>query len=216
MALELTGIQNFYEQIAQRDFSRDFQFRILRFGIDKYDRAIIGSGRSVYMTSATMPGIANQPKKAPYMGLDFNVPGAVSYPGSDSWEVTWRLPQDISLRNTFESWIYDIFSDETSTGNYNIPCPSSTIELAQLNNAGKVVKQIRLYGVFCKETGSIGYDITGSGEIVTFTSTMAYQYWRPIASDSYNSNTTSIDTITPVYDQYDARNANAGANCAVA
>lgn len=218
MPLTSTGIANFYDQIRQRDFSRKNQFRILKFGEEKYNSQIIGSGRSVYMVSAKVPGLENQTKQVPFMGVDFNVPGTNKYPGSDAWEVTFRLPQDISLRNVFEQWLYEIFSDETSRGNYGVPCPSSTIEIGLLNNAGNVVKQYRLIGVFCKAIGDIEYNLTDSGEIQEFNVTMAYQYWRPIGSDSAGGNQIGgvVDTITPTYDAYADQNSAANDNCATA
>ncbi len=214
MPLTKTGIANFYDQVRQRDFSRKHQFRILRFGADKYDREIVGNNHIVYMTTANVPGLENQVKQAPYMGVDFNVPGSIKYPDSGGWNVTFRLPQDYSLRNVFEAWLYDIFSDETSRGNYNVPCPSSTIEIGLLNNIGKVVKQYRLVGAFCSKLGEIGYDVTDSGDIVTFDATITYQYWRPVPTDSVSNVIGGPqDTITPVYDAYASRNAVTVDNC---
>lgn len=215
MPLTKTGIANFYDQIRQRDFSRKHQFRILKFGADKYDREIVGNSRIVYMTTASVPGLENQIKQVPYMGVDFNIPGSIKYPGSDGWQVTFRLPQDYSLRNTFEQWLYEIFSDETSRGEYNVPCPSSTVEIGLLNNAGKVIKQYRLVGAFCKSIGEIGYDVTDSGEVVTFDASIAYQYWRPVEGDSFTTGTSGVvDTITPVYESLSARNSTNNDNCA--
>ena len=205
MPLSRTGISNFYDQIVAHDLSRDFQFRVLRLGPDKYDANIVGNDKIVYMTTATLPGRTVANKTLSYMGLQFNVPGAASYPGSDSWSVQFRVPQDFGIRNTLEQWSFDTFSDETSRGDYHVPCPDHTIELGLLNNRGKVIRQYRLFGVYLRELGAIDYDVTGDGAERTFDAQFAYQYWRLVPPDAYTQGGGVQDTISPVYEAYEDR-----------
>jgi hypothetical protein len=136
----------------------------------------------VFMTTASLPTRTINNQAVPYMGLNFNVPGSVSYSGSDAWSVTFRCPQDYSIRDTLEAWQINIFDDETSTGDYSVPARDSVIHLALLNNAGTSIREYVLYGVYPTALGDVGYDVTGTGAPVTFTATLAYQYWRLVKS----------------------------------
>lgn len=176
MAIEVTGIQNFYEAAATTDFSRDFQFRILQLGPDSRSREF--QDRMVFLTTASLPNRTINNQTVPYMGLAFNVPGSVSYTGSESWAVTFRIPQDFSIRDTLERWQIDTFDDETSTGNYHVPKKDSVISMGLLNNAGDTIRIYTLYGVYVVALGDVAYDLKGSGAPMEFSATLAYQYWR--------------------------------------
>ncbi len=183
--IDLTGIQNFYDQARIGDFSRDFQFRIIQLGPNQFS-TLLGPSKLVYMTTATVPNRAINNQAVPFMGLSFNVPGSVSYPGSDGWAVTFRMPQDYSIRDTLETWQIGTFDDETSTGDYNIPGRDSVIELGLLNSAGNITRHYTLFGVYVVNLGDVAYDLTGGGTPLTFTATLAYQYWRLGSAISQN------------------------------
>lgn len=176
MPIEVTGIQNFYDAARTTDFSRDFQFRIIQLGSNQYTAEI--EPYIVFMTTATLPNRTINNQAVPYMGLSFNVPGSVSYTGSEAWAVTFRCPQDFSVRSTLERWQINTFDDETSSGDYSVPARDSVIHCALLNNAGTSIREYVLYGCYVAALGDIAYDVTGSGAPVTFQATLAYQYWR--------------------------------------
>lgn len=200
--LSQTGIPNFYDAARRHDFSRKFQFRILQIGDARYTDDLMQG--IVYMTTAKVPGRSITNKAVPYMGLDFNVPGTAKYDGSADYNVRFRLPQNFLTRNTFEKWNFNIFNDETSTGDYSIPCPNSILEMALINNKGNSIRQYRLIGVYCKSIGELEYDVTDDGSIVEFDATLAYQYWRPVTGDGFDSlsGTEGLDTVTGIYDAY--------------
>ncbi len=185
MPLEETGIQNFYDAARLTDFARDFQFRVLQLGPNQYNSQY--QNQLVYMTTASLPNRSINNQTVPYMGLNFNVPGSVSYPGSEGWAVTFRMPQNHGIRRTLENWQFNIFDDETSTGDYAIPARNSVIHLALLNNAGTSIREYIMYGVYIVNLGEVSYDIAGTGAPVTFTATFAYQYWR-LAKDLQGGN----------------------------
>lgn len=193
MPLTETGIQNFYDAARHQDFARDFQFRILQLGPNQYNSQYLN--QLVYLTTATLPNRAINNQVVPYMGLGFNVPGSVSYPGSDGWAVTFRMPQNHGIRSTLEKWQINTFNDDTSTGDYAIPDRSSVIHLALLNNAGDSIREYVMYGVYVVNLGDVSYDITGSGAPVTFTATLAYQYWR-LNKDLQGGN--ALQSVSPV------------------
>ena len=78
------GIGAFYNQALQKDFSRDFQMRVINIGPGGF----IGKEDNVYITTATLPGYAIANQAVPFMGLQFNIPGGGNFPGSDGWNVT--------------------------------------------------------------------------------------------------------------------------------
>ncbi len=81
----MATIQEFYTTAARRDFARLFQFRLAAFANIEFKPA-----HYAYVESASLPGrsITNVP--VPYMGLSFNLPGTVTYPGSTGYQVTFR------------------------------------------------------------------------------------------------------------------------------
>ena len=173
--LDQTGIENFYDVASQSDFARKNLFRVVQLGGQNFNL-----GELMYITTATLPGrtITNVP--VPFMGLTFNVPGTVTYPGSDAWAVVLRIPQNLSIRNKLESWSRYVFDDQTSTGAYNIPDKSIANQtiLTLIDKQGNPLNTYTLYGCYCKEIGTFELDVTNAGTELTTTATLAYQYWR--------------------------------------
>jgi len=174
------GIENFYQKAVQQGFARDYQFRVLKFG-----NWIADPSDLLYITTATMPGRTITAIGVPFMGLNFQVPGAANYNSNAGWSVTFRCDETLKLRNLLEDWSYGIFNDITSKGS-NIPNPSAVheVDLLSLDNLGNPRKRIKLVGAFVTNTGDISYNITGNGAVVTMNATLAYQYWRNIGTSS--------------------------------
>ena len=168
------SIQDFYRVAQDRDFTRDFQFRVL----DVSDRGspVLTQEDLVYATAASLPARAITNVPIPYMGLSFNLPGAATYPGSEGYALTFRADGQHQLRTVFENWSRDIFDDQTSTGEFRLHS-NSTISLAQLNQNLDVARIYKLIGVYPVNVGDMAFDMTGGGNIVNFTATLAYQYW---------------------------------------
>jgi len=167
-------ITDFYRVSQQRGFSRDYMLRVLEIGDDRFNEDDF-----LYITTKQLPGRNVTNQTAPYMGLVFNVPGTVTYPGSESWTVTFRNDLQGIIRNKFEAWQrQDIFDDQTSTGNINVPGPDRFITLQLVDDQLATLNTYKLWGVYCQSIGAIeGYDNTGAGVIQTFNAVLAYQYW---------------------------------------
>ena len=75
------NIQNFYRIAADKDFSRDFLFRITQMQLQGVPA--LEEGDLIYAKAAALPGRNITNVAVPYMGLNLNVPGSVVYPGSD-------------------------------------------------------------------------------------------------------------------------------------
>ena len=113
------------------------------------------------------------------MGLQFNVPGNATYPGSEAYGLQFYCDQNSQIRQKFEDMSRDVFDDATSTGNYFTPRQSSSINLVQLDTQLEEVAGYKLVGASVREVGAIEYDISGgTGTQVTFQATMAYHYFR--------------------------------------
>ena len=169
------NIQKFFQVLRTRDFARDFQFRIT----DIRDRGIslLGDDDLVYAKGGTVPGRTIGTINVPYMGLQFRVPGAASYPGSDAYGLTFYSDSENQIRTVFERWSELTFDDATSTGDYRI-FDNSVISLAQLNQKQEVINRYNLIGCFPVEVGALTYSTIGGGETVEFAATLCYQYWR--------------------------------------
>ena len=134
----------------------------------------------LYVTTTTLPGRSITNISVPFMGLTFNVPGTATYPNSGAWNVTFRVPQNLSIRRKFEQWTREIFNDIDSSGNYNIPSADLTnqITMVLLDKRGTPLRTYTLFGAYCQSVGEINLDITSTGDIITQQATLAYQYWR--------------------------------------
>jgi hypothetical protein len=167
-------IQDFFRVAQQRDFARDYMLRVVSLGND-----ILNEDDFVYITTTTLPGrdITNQ--QAIYMGLEFNFPGTVKYPGSNGWEVTFRNDKSGIIRGKLEDWqIGGVFDDETSTGDLSVRGTDSVIQLNLLDDKLNVLNVYKLYGAYIQRLGPVNYDVAGTGAPLTFAATLAYHYWR--------------------------------------
>jgi len=171
-------IQNFYQVAQKREFARDFSFRLLSISSGGASTVTFDETDLVYIKSATLPGRDITNVKVPYMGLEFNIPGSVKYPGSDNYELKFFCDQNSQLRQKFENWSRDIFDDATSTGNYFTPRQNSVIDMIQLDPQLNKVAQYQLIGVAINKVGPLQYNISeGVGNTVEFTANITYHYW---------------------------------------
>lgn len=173
-------ITDFYRVAQQKGFSRDYMLRVLEIGDTRFNEDDF-----LYITTKQLPNrtIANQ--TAPYMGLSFNVPGTAAYTGSDAWTVQFRNDVQGTIRNKFEAWQRnDIFDDQTSTGNINVPGADRYITLQIVDDKLMTQNVYKLWGVYIKELGTIAYDNTGDGKLTTFDAVLAYQFWTNVETPS--------------------------------
>ena len=92
-------IQDFFRVAQQRGFSRDFMMRVTSIGEDTFNEDDF-----VYITTKNLPDRQITNQTAPFMGLPFNVPGTVTYPGSEGWNVTFRNDLKGVVRKKLEDW----------------------------------------------------------------------------------------------------------------
>ena len=174
-------IQDFYTQAQVRDFARTNLFRVLNMDFGDGSDVTIGEEDLVYATTASLPAKAIANVAVPYMGLNFNIPGTVSYPGSEAYNITFRADESYSLYEKFQQVVNDTFNDADSTGNYFAPKASSVIDLVQLDKQLDRVSQYQLVGVSIRNLGELSYNITEAGTEQQFTVALAYHYYRKTA-----------------------------------
>lgn len=167
------NISDFYRSVQQKDFARQFQFRLVQLANTNF-----GESELIYLETANLPGRAITNVQVPFMGLQFNVPGTATYPGSDAYAVTFRCDQNYDIRAALENATFNTFDDGVSTGDYNIARNSSVITMNLLNKTGSTVRQYTLYGAYVVSVGESTYNLGDSGTIQTVPATLAYQYWR--------------------------------------
>lgn len=175
-------ITDFYRVAQDRDFARDFQFRVLNIQAGDASSVAFDEDDLVYIKTATLPGRTINNQTVPYMGLTFKVPGSVTYNQSDAWNVEFYCDQNSRIRQLMEQYTFDIFDDSTSTGNYNTPNATQLIDLVQLDTQLEEVAIYQLVGAFPTTVGDLSYTIAeGSGNTVSLPVTFAYQYWRKLS-----------------------------------
>ena len=169
------GIESFYDAAITNDFARQNLFRVIALGGVRFTTQEL-----LYVTSTTLPGRAITNVQVPFMGLQFNVPGTATYPNSNGWQITFRVPSNLSIRRKFEDWTKQVFDDSNSTGAYNIPSKDSSnqIILALLDKSGNPLRTYTLFGAYPQSVGDLTVNITNAGEVLEQQITMAYQYWR--------------------------------------
>ena len=170
-------IEHFYSKAQSKDFSRDFLFRIhdvvLAGGITLEEQDL------VYAKAGVLPARNITNVAVPYMGLNFNVPGNATYPGSDGYELKFYLDADSSLRNKLEAASRTVFDDEFSTGEFGTPTQDHYIHLQQLDKGLKPISDYMLYGASIRNINNIAYDIaSGSGNTVEMDVTVSYHFYK--------------------------------------
>ena len=166
-------ITNFYRVAQVRDFARQFQFRLIKFGPVDF-----GEDELIYVETASLPGRSITNVTVPFMGLGFNIPGTATYPGSTGYAVTFRCDQNYDLRHMLEADTFNTFNDENSTGLFKTPQKSNEIIFALYDKQGRTLTRYHLYGAYVVSVGDSAYNVGDSGTIVTVQATLAYQFWR--------------------------------------
>jgi hypothetical protein len=167
------AISDFYNVAQERDFARDFQYRIINIRSDNF---AITEEDLVYAKGGEVPARTIQNHTAPYMGLDFNVPGAPSYSGTFS--LNFYCDNASTIRRLFEEWSFNTFDEETSGGDYFVPKPTSVLDMVQVDPQFRPVARYQLVGVYPQEVGAMTYDITGAGAPIEMAVTLQYHFWR--------------------------------------
>jgi hypothetical protein len=184
-----TSIEQFFNQASQKQFARDFLFRVKQINITGL--SLNGETDLLYARTATFPGRNIENKQVKFSGQNFNLPGVSSYPGSEAWSLEFYVDQSMEIRTKLEQASRLLFDNETTTGNICMPGNESIITLdvlqipcqrgTNVSSGGSLetIKTIELVGASLRDIGEISYTIAdGTGEILTFNATFAFHFYR--------------------------------------
>tara|TARA_R110002167_G_scaffold77052_7_gene214322 strand:- start:8277 stop:8810 length:534 start_codon:yes stop_codon:yes gene_type:complete len=172
-----TTIQNFFSRAAEKQFARDFLFRVKQINVEGV--SFDGDGDLVYARSAQLPGRNIENKTVNYYGQSFNVPGKSTYPGSEAYSIEFFHDENNELRTKFEAASRAVFNNETSTGQYGMPGDGDLITLDVINKELVPIQTIQLVGASIRDINAIDYSIAdGTGEILNTTVTFSYHFYR--------------------------------------
>ena len=90
-------ISDFYRVATERDFSRDFQFRVLSIEAGGASSTTFDEDDLVYCTAGSLPARSITNVAVPYMGLQFNLPGVFDDETSTGNYFTPRQSSSINL-----------------------------------------------------------------------------------------------------------------------
>tara|TARA_R110002096_G_scaffold117951_3_gene255509 strand:+ start:5746 stop:6282 length:537 start_codon:yes stop_codon:yes gene_type:complete len=173
-----TTIQNFFTRAAEKQFSRDFLFRVRQIDLVG-GVSFNGDEDLVYARTAQLPGRVIQNQTVSYYGQEFQLPGRATYEGAEGYMLQFYHDEDCELRTKFEAASRAVFNNETSTGQYGMPGDESVINLVQIDKQLNDVRNIELVGASIRSIGDVSYNIAdGTGEVVDFEVTFAYHFYR--------------------------------------
>jgi hypothetical protein len=170
-------IQSFFQEAIARDFSRDFLFRVqnVNFGPGG---PVLTDNDLVYARTATLPERTISDIGVKYRGLEFHVPGSVTYGSAAGYPLEFYCDSNIALREILLRESRRVFNDQTTTGDYRIAGPGASITLQQLNKALLPIMEYKLIGCSIRQVGSMNYSMAdGNGAVVNFTCQIAYHYF---------------------------------------
>jgi hypothetical protein len=182
-------ITNFFANAVQRDFARDILFRVSL--IEFSNGGLFNENDLVYAKAASLPARKIGNVEAKYAGLTFNLPGTVSFPGSDSYEIDFYCSQNSDLRTRFlneSERTFDHISGVAGSGvtdgvsNGTIANGRSQIILVQYDKSLNAVGTYGLIGCSIRDVGAMDFQIAeGTGAIMSFKVQIAYHYFNYIA-----------------------------------
>lgn len=181
-------VNSFFLRSVHNDFSRDFLFRIVSVNIDgpnSNEKLVLGKNDLVYAKTGKLPGRTIGNTEVKYAGQTFNMPAAVSFPGSDGYEIDFYCSESSYLREklmnestrTFGN-IYGL-AGTGGDGLGTIANQNSYILLHQLNKKLQPIYEYKLIGCSIRSVGDLAYQTAeGTGSVVSFNCTIAYHFFE--------------------------------------
>lgn len=174
-------INTFFQNAVIDDFARDILFRIESITFDGGEE--FTPDEMIYARTASLPAreIVNQEVKA--YGQTFNVPGAVTFPNSASYEIEFYCPEDSSIREMFMNESTRTFGNilgiaGSGMGGGSIASANSRIVLLQLDKNLNTTFKYELIGCSIRNVGDISYSMAdGNGAILVFKVGIAYHFF---------------------------------------
>jgi hypothetical protein len=202
-------IHNFFDRAVEDEFARDYLFRVTEITFD--GGAVgnnlplrVGPNDLIYAKTAKLPARTIVNHNVRYSGQNFNLPGSVEYPGSDSYTIQFYCPESLSLRElfinesvrTFNS--YDGVAGSSATGG-SIASKNSLIKLKTFNKNYDQTYTYTLLGCSIREVGELEYNIAeGNGAILSFNVNIAYHMFKRTAENTNLRNAETLVVPNPI------------------
>jgi hypothetical protein len=172
-------LSDFYTEVQNRGLARDFQLKVTQFIVNGIDALNSGNNNDlVLIKTATLPGKTVNAIVTTFMGLDFQIPGNVTFENNKAWNVKFYCAQDYTLRALFETSTLNTFDQTTSLGNMEPrDLAQNVIQLSLLDDNLNEIRVYKLLGAFITKIEEEDYDMTGTGAPAEVSATIAYQYW---------------------------------------
>lgn len=170
------NITEYFNVMQQRDFLRNHQYRISNL---IYEGFSLTETDLVYLRTAEIPSRTINSVPVPFMGLNFSVPGTAQYAGT--MDLTFYCDQPQVIRSFFEAISYATFDNRSSGGAYTVS-QSNVLSFYTYNNISTEVQTTgyTLIGIYPTSVGALSMDTTGQGDVLTFTASVAYQFWEKV------------------------------------
>jgi len=181
------GIQDFYSAVQSYGLARNNVFRVKQITNDVFlpDE---GSDLYVYAKEGSIPSRNIAAGKVSFKSFDFNVPLNAYYPENQGWNVTFYSDRFYIIRSLLERWSKGTFNEHGHVSTFAFG--DCDVEIALIENdssiEGDINSQSRervvynLRGCYPTSIGSISYNATSSGEVVSVTATLAFQYMESL------------------------------------
>lgn len=135
-----------------------------------------GLSLSLRCQSTVIPGIQMEPALVELRGMQLQFAGRPLY--SHNLPVTYLEARDIESRRALMNWFYFCRDFRNNTGNYKQDY-ATLADMELYDDVGKIVRTIRLYGVFPLDLQDAQTESTGS-QPVALSGNFSYDYFRDL------------------------------------
>jgi len=175
-------VEQFYQTGSSAGFSRDFNFRVTDIKVGGLETKEENDDMLIFARTASLPGREIEDKLANFGGHEFHLGGRAVYKNAAGYPIEFYCDESMDLRGRFEDASRATFNNGVGGTGFGLDT-GSTIVLQSLpktgpgNGEGK--QELTLQGCSIRDIGDLDYTIAdGTGEVVTFTVTFAYQFYN--------------------------------------
>jgi hypothetical protein len=182
------GIRDFYTTATKYGLARNNMFRVKSISNNIFQPGT--DELLVFAKSGSIPSRVINTAKVSFKSFDFVVPMNASYPENQGWSIEFYCDNSYIIRSMLEQWSKGTFNEH---GHFrDMQWHNCDIELVLLDvssdigdpydpdpiNSGedRETMSYTLRGCFPLNIGAMSYNSTGSGEVVSMQTTLAFQY----------------------------------------